>query len=1186
MDDEAPLPSTVVSIPDVFGGTAYIQLNGVSSIEAEEGGDMPHPQGDTAAAPTESEGVEAYLVDDGPTTPISCNTAQPSRPLKRHRSDSPPLPIVSIKKHTLPGPSVKGKEVAGRPAKTPALQNPITQLPIAGGSGHAASAREWTAPTAPQLTVAPAGIPLYAAAPTPAPAPAQVLASAPAIAPTPAPAPEHARVPASAPTPATAPALALAPAPALALAPVRPPAPAPEHAGPAEVVAGLTFVPTPAMALTLTSTSAQAAQARAGATHRDQNAMALGVMRAALQGKGLHGYVSNAPAIASAAATNPSALPTLRDSIHAVRTSATPTSSTQHAALRALAESDAGALYKWQSEQVQQYLLNAGYTATFHVTPNDASTCTGPPAVTLSVHPITLPHAAQLTALPNANVLQHAAARDRPPSSANGGRAENSEVSTAPLTGAAASDLERAREAIHTQREQATALAIQMQQEQSLLDSLVLNGSCGEQMDVDGPSLGATWQPELSTSGLVSQGAPPAYAAPSADANGSGWTLPAKASGAERPSTLPRLRVHELLAMGVCVLPAPLGDFPPNHKRDPLDLVRGVQSTLLTRLEEQSDTAFGFEVNMQTDLGEDDDLADALESLVMNTMTLIAGHSNFKIVRPQKPKNRVVTIDFTTLWLAYNMTPDTKNRFFEQRVWPFSFLTLHMHELRQTPGRFLATYRGFPKVSDDIIKQLVLQHLKSSTLIALTAEAIVSDWESSGEVDAMEVANRLMDSADVVVRIIADKSETVRSATVYCDPPTTRCEKWMDWRDAMALIPFLGNPDSKVTVLRPIRCIGCHAGDHHLVNCPFPVLVPGWNGTIDLGDLAVKAKKTKTGAKKAATAHASASGLTKGTPRKDRAASSSTTASATTRDDQTQSEDDARGDDGPARPRGRGPKTRDRTTEPPQHPRDSHAPSKRERERDRDAHLPRHAGPPPVQARQGQESYPTPEDSANGYGYSRGGYGPPMTMGYDQPGRDYGPPPSYNALDAPRFDMAANQWAQQPRYGPAGYVPPAQPRQYAQQPLQHQPQMQAHWVSQAGQYADMEQAGENGGGYHGHQGAPPQHQPYDAGRGRGGGPYRGGGGRGGRKHSRSQGYPQNGPKRPRRRTRAARGLWKRDVFDIHCHKLSKHTAQRRYTADTLCNENRSYAPPPTRGAAHGKCTPMWKLNTCTQAREQ
>lgn len=816
------------------------------------------------------------------------------------------------------------------------------------------------------------------------------------------------------------------------------------------------------------STRAPAPPASTRTTLKDRDAQNLTSMRTALRGEGLPSAVSEAPAVAG-----PSVLPTLQQSIHAVKPQA-PAPVTQHDA-QAAQVSIACAQYQWQSEQVRQLLLSMGYTATFHIAPLDASAGTGPPSVFVMVHPLPQPPTLPPRAEPLGERPACAAPPDRPQAARlPHGIATTSAHAPPPHATQAIARAPAAIGGTATSHHQAGLAASSATisgggaQTQGSLNAPYATPE--ERMDVDFSLNAFVWQPNpAGDASSLADGAPYAFVNPAALMTSTQRPQPAHEHEAVLEATQLLPRAYELLASGVCVLPEPNDGFPPNYKRDPTDLARGISTALVTNLETKGDTAFGFEVNLQTDLW-DDDFADALEILVFDTMALIVGHRNFKIIRPRKPKSRPTTSDYATLWLAHAMNTDSKDTFFSQRVWPFPYLTLHMHELRQSPGRYFVTYKGFPKISHDDIKALVIMHLKSSRVIKYTADAIAAEWGNPDGVDVTEAAHRLMDGVEVVVRVMADGGETVITASAYCDPPTTKSKEWKTWRDALMISPFMGDADHPVKFHGGIRCSGCHAADHLLVDCPFRN-VAGWNGSIVLDDILAKVKKEKMAAKKLAAAkeaemrRAASSALRKERAPSSSSASTSTssgTASAAPNDPELPVSDEEDGkEDSAARAKKRASKSRDNT----QQQRDRRPTSKRDR--DRDAHQTRHPGPPLPPRGEAQEPQCAPEDGPVEYSYPRGGYGPPMTLARDHTARDFGPPPSYNAQDSVRYDQAPQQWSQTARYGPPAYEQPPQQRQmhHAQQ-MQQQPR----WGPPQGSHQGGDFGGDagTGGGYYGH----------------------------------------------------------------------------------------------------------------------
>ncbi|KAH9847058.1 hypothetical protein C2E23DRAFT_863562 [Lenzites betulinus] len=65
-------------------------------------------------------------------------------------------------------------------------------------------------------------------------------------------------------------------------------------------------------------------------------------------------------------------------------------------------------------------------------------------------------------------------------------------------------------------------------------------------------------------------------------------------------------------------------------------------------------------------------------------------------------------------------------------------------------------------------------------------------------------------------------------AQIYMDSPTASPQRWAEWRDFVATIPFESRVNTTATAARPIKCAGCHGADHPTAQCPFPD-VPGWN---------------------------------------------------------------------------------------------------------------------------------------------------------------------------------------------------------------------------------------------------------------------------------------------------------------------------------------------------------------------
>lgn len=291
----------------------------------------------------------------------------------------------------------------------------------------------------------------------------------------------------------------------------------------------------------------------------------------------------------------------------------------------------------------------------------------------------------------------------------------------------------------------------------------------------------------------------------------------------------PEVRASELTRAGIItVMEKPPGGFPEKHGRDPLDLVRGMLRTTVSSWETcPEDSYFGVELLGYTD--EDD--PGAARELVVRTITALTGATGFRVDAPPPPGLRGPEGDFSPLFLVSEMPPAKTRTLKARRAWPTPDASLYVHRALRSPSLFVLGYFGFVSDDKNHVQQVITQNWLSPDFQKELMIAIAKDPRTPKNAVLDIVARDIVLSVRIDVRkVVGGKNHGAVAAAVYCDPPTSVHEDWISWRDRLLEMPLANRYGREaIKILPPMRCSGCHAGDHNYSDCPFRVL-PGWYG--------------------------------------------------------------------------------------------------------------------------------------------------------------------------------------------------------------------------------------------------------------------------------------------------------------------------------------------------------------------
>ncbi|KAI0358272.1 hypothetical protein OH77DRAFT_1587960 [Trametes cingulata] len=215
-------------------------------------------------------------------------------------------------------------------------------------------------------------------------------------------------------------------------------------------------------------------------------------------------------------------------------------------------------------------------------------------------------------------------------------------------------------------------------------------------------------------------------------------------------------------------------------------------------------------------------LADALTAAVHS----ITGDLDPFILSPEQDwavpiAQRVMPIT----WTALRLSTDGARRLLQGRVWSAPTITFFAYPRSMPIPRYLFTLGGFQHDRDNDIIGTVWATMTGTQALPHSLRLLQDNPHFVN--DTLEEAAEIMFSGlEVTVYRLSNGNI---NAAVFCDSPTVSVQRWREWRNAMAQLPFASHFNATGFARRPALCEACHGADHPTHRCPFSE-IPGWNG--------------------------------------------------------------------------------------------------------------------------------------------------------------------------------------------------------------------------------------------------------------------------------------------------------------------------------------------------------------------
>ncbi|KAI0356450.1 hypothetical protein OH77DRAFT_1436170 [Trametes cingulata] len=269
----------------------------------------------------------------------------------------------------------------------------------------------------------------------------------------------------------------------------------------------------------------------------------------------------------------------------------------------------------------------------------------------------------------------------------------------------------------------------------------------------------------------------------------------------------------------------PADGFPRTNFSDPEALRMGISAGRLTTLNEQDEGTYAFVqiYNVAVVRGPQIRfLADALS----NALTAITGILEPLIIPPEPDWSApAARRQAPRTWIVLRLTPESVDRLVERTVWSSVEITFFAYRTEPVIPRYLFSLSGFTHDWDRDVFRTVQRVFNTSTVRASIAELAQANVAYANE--------RLSDVTTAILRslvvVVNNLNSNMLMAAVYMDSPTTSIQRWRDWRDRLARLPYQTTYNNMGVHRRFAPCEGCHAHDHPTHLCPFLQNIPGWN---------------------------------------------------------------------------------------------------------------------------------------------------------------------------------------------------------------------------------------------------------------------------------------------------------------------------------------------------------------------
>ncbi|KAI0685786.1 hypothetical protein C8T65DRAFT_701371 [Cerioporus squamosus] len=206
----------------------------------------------------------------------------------------------------------------------------------------------------------------------------------------------------------------------------------------------------------------------------------------------------------------------------------------------------------------------------------------------------------------------------------------------------------------------------------------------------------------------------------------------------------------------------------------------------------------------------------------------LKGATNFRIIAPEGEWGRKVapnSLNAPGMWIVTELTPAQATALADQQCLSTPEITLFCSRTALENPQFLLRAGQFiskdPELILDTIRNAFVEPVMRARITALLRQN-----PNYAGMDAEQAFLRFLTTIEMDIKEtrtggLFPKTEIVVS--VYCDPPTTNPERWLEWAREFRAVK-LQHPTflNSAVVLPPIRCAGCHSVDHYLDQCEWP----------------------------------------------------------------------------------------------------------------------------------------------------------------------------------------------------------------------------------------------------------------------------------------------------------------------------------------------------------------------------
>lgn len=282
-------------------------------------------------------------------------------------------------------------------------------------------------------------------------------------------------------------------------------------------------------------------------------------------------------------------------------------------------------------------------------------------------------------------------------------------------------------------------------------------------------------------------------------------------------------------AMDLCdrgfFTPTPPSGFPTVHKNDPEALLFGLTDERKKMIKDaRPDSIVIAEV-----YGIDSSKMSQLKTTTDNLTAAIreaTGETSFIVVPPEA----VWGISSSgghppTAWIILRLSPRAVTSLTKKHVWSAELITFLAYEKNQVFPCYLLTIGSFIQNIEHDIESSIEEAFRSPAIFP-SIRSLAKNNPGVDDTFADEITRKTLDSLKVEV-IQTPNGNLV--AKIYCDTPTIYPDLWRRWTAYLRSLSFKSKYNLTAVACSSVRCSGCHADDHPVVNCPM-TLVPGWNG--------------------------------------------------------------------------------------------------------------------------------------------------------------------------------------------------------------------------------------------------------------------------------------------------------------------------------------------------------------------